>query len=124
MFSRYETTHFRCVSGIKVDASVEQGAMNIRNHGADVTGGEGGLVKAEAINSTLHVGVPSEIISLINTVNGLWLPRQLQVWPGQNELAERRIQGISLDAMTICDHQFSRTAVATIASADNLFLEI
>lgn len=109
------------VGRVGKDTAVQQGAVRIGDHGPDVPGGVGLLALAgvlEAVEVGVAPVVPVHAVSLVDGVDG---PRlgETHVGVGQDELAQRVLEGEAVDAAAAHgDDQLRRGAVHGEARGD------
>mmetsp|Transcript_17479 Transcript_17479/g.46642 ORF Transcript_17479/g.46642 Transcript_17479/m.46642 type:complete len:232 (-) Transcript_17479:770-1465(-) len=81
------------VRGVEIHAAVQDGAVHVRDHGADVAGAVGLRALLPLPNYRLHGGIPVLAVALVAAVDSLtavlW---ELHVRRGVHELPERGVQ--------------------------------
>lgn len=109
------------VGRVREDTAVQQGPVGVRNHGTDVPGAVGLLALAgelEAVEVLVAPLVPVHAVALVDGVDGA-LRGQLHVGVGEDELAQRVLQGEAVDATaTHGDDQLGGGAVHGEAGGD------
>mmetsp|Transcript_38186 Transcript_38186/g.91215 ORF Transcript_38186/g.91215 Transcript_38186/m.91215 type:complete len:220 (+) Transcript_38186:84-743(+) len=105
------------VSGVKVDAAVEDRAVNIGNHGANITGRVGLVAVLPFCNDGLNRGIPVPAVALVAAVDLLASALgHLDVGLNVHELAQGRVKSESMDSVPFeSDDELSRCSVHAIA---------
>jgi hypothetical protein len=121
MIREKEENTFLLVGRVQVDASVEEGAVDISDHGTDVASCVGRwFVELEFVDGSLHVLVPGNVVTVVDRVDGLGFCWDLELKSGEDELTDRGIQSEALHSETVPHHELRGASVAAVAGTDHL----
>mmetsp|Transcript_14034 Transcript_14034/g.37915 ORF Transcript_14034/g.37915 Transcript_14034/m.37915 type:complete len:261 (-) Transcript_14034:634-1416(-) len=108
------------VAWVAVDATVQQGAVEVTHQGANVASAVGLAVVGGRVLNVLHVSaqvvVPQVVVALVEAVD-LALLRDLHVPVGQHKLANSGIQSEAPDTMSNGQHNGGGARVQAVAGA-------
>lgn len=108
------------VGGVQVDSSVKDGAVNVGNHGSDISGSIWLFASLERFNGILDGLVPVDGVTLVGGVNSLtaifW---ENHLVTGVDELSDGTVQAESVNVTTLeGEDHFDSTGVCNVSSAD------